>query len=67
MGFIDRIKERAKEKKMTIVLPESMDERVLKAAEVASLEGIAEIIIIAEDKVIEDIVENSIIDNEEES
>ena len=55
MGFIDRIKERAKEKKMTIVLPESMDERVLKAAEVASLEGIADIVIIAEDKVIEDI------------
>ncbi len=55
MGFIDQIKERAKEKKMTIVLPESMDERVLKAAEVASLEGIADIVIIAEDKVIEDI------------
>ena len=32
MNFIDSIKERAKNNIKTIVLPESMDERVLKAA-----------------------------------
>ena len=55
MSFIERIKERAKSKRMRIVLPESMDDRVLKAAEIASLEEIADIIMIAEDKVIQDV------------
>ena len=55
MSFIERIKDRAKSKRMRIVLPESMDDRVLKAAEIASLEEIADIIMIAEDKVIQDI------------
>ena len=55
MSFIERIKDRAKSKRMRIVLPESMDDRVLKAAEIASLEEIADIIMIAEDKVIQDV------------
>ena len=55
MSFIERIKDRAKSKRMRIVLPESMDDRVLKAAEIASLEEIADIIMIAEDKVIQEV------------
>ena len=55
MSFIERIKERAKSKRMRIVLPEPMDDRVLKAAEIASLEEIADIIMIAEDEVIQDV------------
>ena len=46
MSFIESIKERAKKDKKTIILPESMDERVLKAAKIASEEDIANIIII---------------------
>ena len=55
MSFIERIKDRAKSKRMRIVLPESMDDRVLKAAEIASFEEIADIIMIAEDKVIQEV------------
>lgn len=43
---INNIIERAKENKRRIVLPESMDIRVLKAASIASIEEIAEIILI---------------------
>ena len=46
MGIIDKIKERAKANKKTIVLPESMDKRTFQAAEVVLREGIADIIII---------------------
>lgn len=46
MGIIDKIKDRAKQGNKTIVLPESMDERTFKAAEVILKEGIANIIII---------------------
>ena len=46
MGFINTLKERAKLEKKTIVLPESMDNRVCEAAAIASQEGIANIIII---------------------
>ena len=46
MGFIDRIKERAKADKKTIVLPESMDKRTFAAAEKVLKEGIANLIII---------------------
>ena len=46
MSFISNIKNRAKENKRKIVLPESMDERVMEAAKIASSENIAEIIII---------------------
>lgn len=48
MDFITRIKERAKTRKMRIVLPESMDKRVLEAAKIASKEKLAEIILIGD-------------------
>lgn len=44
MSFINTIKERAKKNKKTIVLPETMDKRVLEATEKILNEGIANII-----------------------
>ena len=44
--FLDRIKERAKADKKTIVLPESMDRRTFEAAEKVLKEDIANIVII---------------------
>ena len=49
MNFIESIKERAKKNVRTIVLPETMDERVLKAAEVVLEDGIANIILIGKE------------------
>lgn len=46
MNFIDTIKERAKKDLKTIVLPESMDDRILEAASIILKENIAKIIII---------------------
>ena len=46
MNFIERTKMHAKEKKMKIVLPETMDERVLEAASIALKEELADIILI---------------------
>ena len=46
MNFIDKIKERAKRDKKTIVLPESMDIRTMEAAEKILNEDIADLIII---------------------
>lgn len=46
MSFIENIKERAKKNKKKIVLPESMDERVISAAAKAIKDDIADIIII---------------------
>ena len=46
MSFIETIKERAKKDIKTIVLPESMDSRVMEAASKVLEEGIANIIII---------------------
>lgn len=50
MSFIEKIKEKAKQNKKRIVLPETMDERVLKAAEQTIKEDIAEIILIGNEK-----------------
>lgn len=50
MNFIDKIKERAKENKKTIVLPESMDVRTMEAADKVLKEGIANLIIIGSDE-----------------
>lgn len=50
MGFIERIKERAKEKKMTIVLPESMDRRTWEAAANVLAEDVANIVILGNDE-----------------
>lgn len=46
MGFIDIIKEKAKQDKKTIVLPESSDRRTLEAANKILAEGIANIILV---------------------
>ena len=46
MSFIDRIKERARQNKKKIVLPESMDRRTLEAAATVLKEDIADVIII---------------------
>ena len=54
MSFIENIKIRAKSKKMKIVLPESMDKRVMEAAAIASNDGIADIIIIGKDEVLKE-------------
>ena len=54
--IIERIKERAKENRKTIVLPEVMDRRVLEAAEIILKEGIANVILVGRE---EEIKENS--------
>ena len=46
MNFIEKIKMRAKTKKMKIILPETMDERVLEAASIVLKEELADIILI---------------------
>lgn len=46
MGFIDVIKERAKQNKKTIVLPETADKRTLEAASKILSEGIADIALV---------------------
>ncbi len=57
MAIIERLKERAKMDKKTIVLPESMDRRTLEAADKILKEGIANIIIIGTPEDIEKNVE----------
>jgi len=53
--LLQQIRERASKRKKTIVLPESHDERVLKAAEVITKDGIASVVILGnEDKIRED-------------
>lgn len=46
MNFIERIREQAKASLKTIVLPETTDERVLKAAEIIKKEQIAKIVLL---------------------
>ena len=46
MNFIEEIKQKARKNKKRIVLPETMDERVLKAATTILEEDIADIILI---------------------
>ena len=53
MSFIETIKERAKRDKKTIVLPETMDRRVLEAASILLKEEIANIILIGKEEDIE--------------
>ncbi len=55
MELLDKIKQNAISLKKRIVLPESFDERTLKAADIAHTEGLAEIILIGnKDKVLAD-------------
>ncbi|WP_312495281.1 phosphate acyltransferase, partial [Anaerosporobacter sp.] len=53
MGFIDAIKERAKQNKMTIVLPETNDRRTLEAASKILAEGIADLVLVGNKEEIE--------------
>ncbi|HPU42361.1 MAG TPA: phosphate acyltransferase, partial [Acetivibrio clariflavus] len=46
MGFLEQIIERAKSDVKTIVLPESTDLRVLKAASMISEQGIANVVLV---------------------
>ncbi len=46
MGFIDSIKERAKQDLKTICLPESMDRRTWEAVEMILAEGIAKVVVL---------------------
>ena len=50
MNFIDSIKERAKKDIKTIVLPETEDIRVLRAAEKVIKEGFANIVLIGNEE-----------------
>ncbi|MBR7088880.1 MAG: phosphate acetyltransferase [Lachnospiraceae bacterium] len=54
MAYIDKIKERAKIDKKTIVLPESNDKRTLLAAAEIIKEGIADIIMVGNEEKIRD-------------
>ncbi len=54
MSYIDKIKDRAKLDKKTIVLPESKDKRTLLAAAKIVEEGIADIIMIGNEEKITD-------------
>ena len=62
MNFIDTIKERAKNNIKNIVLPETMDIRVLKAAEICSKEKIANIILIGKKEEVEALANKENID-----
>ena len=50
LKIIEEIKEKASRKKKTIILPESSDERVLKAAEILTKEQIVSVITIGNEK-----------------
>ena len=54
MSYIDKIKDRAKLDRKTIVLPESKDKRTLLAAAKIMEEGIADIIMIGDEEKITD-------------
>ncbi|OGU54344.1 MAG: phosphate acetyltransferase [Ignavibacteria bacterium RBG_13_36_8] len=49
MEFLERIKEKAAQRKRTVVLPESHDERVLKAAENITVKKIANVITLGDE------------------
>lgn len=51
-SIITKLKEKAKNNKKTIVLPETMDNRILKAAEIILKEDIADIILIGEEEIL---------------
>lgn len=57
MSIIEKIKKRAKEKIRKIILPESMDKRVLSAASIVTKDKIAHIILLGEKKEIRALAE----------
>ena len=62
MSFIDNIKQRAKQDIKTIVLPESNDLRVVKAAEQVLKEGFADIILVGNKEEINKLAKENNID-----
>jgi phosphate acetyltransferase len=60
MGFIENIIDRAKKDKKKIVLPESMDQRIIDASEIIVKENIADLIIIGNPN---DINNSFVVDN----
>jgi phosphate acetyltransferase len=50
LKILDEIKEKASQKKRTIILPESHDERILKAAEILTNEKIVSVITLGNEK-----------------
>ena len=62
MSFIETIKEKAKQQKKTIVLPEGNDIRTLKAAAIALQEGYADIIILGDKEQIAEMASTNNID-----
>ena len=54
MDFIESVKEKAKNNKKTIILPEGMDKRTYKAAEQILKEGFADLIILATPEEVEE-------------
>ncbi len=58
LNLIDNIKEKAKQVKKTIVLPESHDDRVIKAAEILNKEGIAKVITLGNEEKIREQANN---------
>ena len=57
MGFIDVIKEKAKQNVKTIVLPETEDKRTYEAAEAVLRDGTAKLILVGSKEEIEKNVE----------
>lgn len=62
MSFIDQIKERARAKIKTIVLPEATDVRILEAAQIVKNEGYAKVILIGEEEKVKEIAKAKGID-----
>ena len=62
MNFIETIKEKARNNKKKIVLPESMDLRVLEAASICSKEQLADIILIGKKDEVEELASSNNID-----
>jgi len=57
--LIDRIKERAKKLRRTVVLPDATDERVLKAARICTDEGIATTILCGKEQAIRSLAQRT--------
>ena len=62
MNFIESIKEKARNNIKKIVLPETMDLRVLEAASICASEKIAEIILVGKKEEVEELSSSNNID-----
>lgn len=61
-GLIEQIKEKAKQRRKTIVLPEAHDERVIKAAEKLQKENICSVILLGDENKIREDAKNFNVD-----